>query len=81
LKGGDGAEMAQDARRWPVDDFLSRKITRNIPNLKAKKEETIMRKSKMKITILGYIVSERNVMVLQVNRDAKEHSLNYYRSE
>jgi hypothetical protein len=47
--------MAQDARRWSVDDFLSRKITRNIPNLKAKKEETIMRKSKMKITILGCV--------------------------
>jgi len=38
-----------------VDDFLSRKITSNIPNLKTKKEETIMRKSKMKIAILGCI--------------------------
>jgi hypothetical protein len=45
--------MVQDVRRWLVDDFLSRKITRNIPNLKTKKEETIMRKSKM--TILSCI--------------------------
>jgi len=45
--------MVQDVRRWLVDDFLSRKIIRNIPNLKTKKEETIMRKSKIKIAIMG----------------------------
>ena len=43
--------MVQDVRRCLLDDFLLRKITRKIPNLKTKKEETIMRKSKM--TILG----------------------------
>lgn len=47
--------MVQDVRRWLVDDFLSRKIIRNIPNLKTKKEKTIMRKSKIKIVILGCI--------------------------
>jgi hypothetical protein len=47
--------MVQDVRRWPVDDFLSRKITRKIPKLKAKKEETIMRKNKMTITISSLI--------------------------
>ena len=47
--------MVQGLRRWLVDDFLSRKITRNIPNLKTKKEDTIMRKSEMKITIFGCI--------------------------
>jgi len=55
LKGGDGAKMIQDVRRWLVDDFLSRRTTINIPNLKIKKEETIMKKSNMKITILGCI--------------------------
>jgi hypothetical protein len=38
-----------------MDEFLSRKITKNIPNLKTKKENTIMKKNKMKITILGCI--------------------------
>ena len=47
--------MVQDVRRWLVDDFLSRKITRNIPNLKTKKEETIMKKNKMTIAILNCI--------------------------
>jgi len=47
--------MIQDVRRWLVDGFQSRQITRNIPNLKTKKEETIMRKSKMTITIMGCI--------------------------
>ncbi len=47
--------MVQDVKRCLVDDFLSRKITGNISNLKIKKEETIMRKNKMKITILGCI--------------------------
>jgi hypothetical protein len=35
-----------------VDDFLSRKISSNISNLRTKKEETIMKTSKMTITIL-----------------------------
>jgi hypothetical protein len=47
--------MVQDVRRWLLDDFLSRKITSNIPNLKTKKEETIMRKNKMTITISSLI--------------------------
>ena len=47
--------MVQDVIRCLVDEFLSRKITRNNPNIKTKKEETIMRKNKMKITILGCI--------------------------
>jgi hypothetical protein len=38
------------------DSLLSiKKITSNIPNLKTKKEETIMKKNKMKITILSCI--------------------------
>jgi hypothetical protein len=47
--------MVQGLGRWPLEDFLSRKITNNTPNLITEKEETIMRKSKMKITILGCI--------------------------
>jgi hypothetical protein len=55
LKEGDLSKILQDVRRWLLGDFLTRKITSIIPNLKIKKEETIMRKNKMNIAILSCI--------------------------
>jgi len=68
--------MVQDVRRWLLDDFLSKKITRKIPNLKTKKEETIMRKSKM--TILGCMgVFLIAVLVLIPAAQAGEKTIKY----
>jgi hypothetical protein len=70
--------MVQGLRRWLLDDYLSRKITRNIPNLKTKKEETIMKKNKMIITILGCMVFFLIVALLLVPAaQAEEKSLKY----
>ncbi len=70
--------MVQDVKRCLVDDFLSRKITRNIPNLRTKKEETIMRKSIMKTTILGCIgVFLISALVLLPATQAKAETMKY----
>jgi len=78
MKGGDGVEMVQDVRRWLLDDFLSRKITSNIPNFKTKKEDTIMRKNKMTITVLGCIgVFLVAALVLLPATQAKAETMKY----
>ncbi len=61
-----------------VDDFLSKKISRNIPNLKTKKENTIRRKNKMTITILGCIgVFLIAALVLLPATQAKAETMKY----
>jgi len=61
-----------------VDYFLSRKIINNAPNLKTKKEETIMRKSKIKIAILGCIgIFLIAALVLLPATQAKAETMKY----
>jgi len=70
--------MIQDVRRWLLDDFLSRKINSNIPNLKTKKEDTIMRKNKMTITVLGCIgIFFIAALVLLPATQAKAETMKY----
>ena len=71
--------MVKDVKRCLVDDFLSRKITRNISNLRIKKEETIMRKSKMTIIILGCIgIFLIAALVLLPATQAKAETMKYH---